>query len=112
MKLKFYAKPTCTTCRRAKSFLLDQGADLEVVGLNEGLTVEQLEELIGNRDYRLFLNFRNEIYRERRMKDKPPSRSEALRLMARHPNLIRRPIVARGKKLALGFDEEALRKVL
>ena len=64
--------------------------------------------MIGKRDYRLFLNSRNELYREGGMKENPPPREEALRLMSAHPNLIKRPILVKGDQIALGFDEEAL----
>jgi arsenate reductase-like glutaredoxin family protein len=70
--------------------------------------VEDLDELIGKRDYRLFLNSRNELYRERGMKENPPPREEALRLMAEHPNLIKRPILVKGTNIVLGFDEPAM----
>ena len=73
--------------------------------LNRGLSVEELDKLIGKRDYKLFLNTRNELYRERGMKENPPSREEALRLMAANPNLIKRPILVKGSQMALGFDE-------
>jgi arsenate reductase-like glutaredoxin family protein len=33
-------------------------------------------------------------------------------LMAANPNLIRRPLVIRGKEIVLGFDEEALKKLV
>jgi arsenate reductase-like glutaredoxin family protein len=72
------------------------------------LSVEALDRLIGKRDYRLFLNSRNELYRERAMKENPPPREEALRLMADHPNLIKRPILVKGTHIVLGFDEPAL----
>lgn len=78
----------------------------EVFDLNKGLTESQLDALIGKRDYRLFLNARNELYRERGMKENPPSRAEAIRLMAAHPNLIKRPILVRGKEVLLGFNPE------
>jgi arsenate reductase len=73
--------------------------------LNRGLSESEIDKLIGSRDYQQFLNTRNELYRERNMKEKPPSRAEAIRLMAAHPNLIRRPILVKGSKIALGFDE-------
>ena len=92
--------------------MLDRGAELGLVDLNQGLSVTELDELIGSRDYRLFLNSRNELYRERGMKENPPSREEALRLMSANPNLIKRPVVVKGKKIALGFDEAELRKIL
>jgi arsenate reductase-like glutaredoxin family protein len=80
--------------------------------LNQGLTVEELDQLIGERDYRLFLNSRNELYRELKMKENPPPRAEAIRLMAKNPNLIRRPILVKGKQIVLGFDEEEVAKLL
>lgn len=87
------------------------GARFEEIDLNQGLSVDELDKLIGKRDYRLFLNARNELYRERGMKDNPPPRAEALRLMAAHPNLIKRPIVLEGGEMVLGWDEGALRKL-
>ena len=71
----------------------------------ERLTAEELDRLTGNRDYREFLNPRNELYRKRKMKEHPPWRAEALKLMAREPNLIRRPVVIAGNEIILGYDE-------
>jgi len=92
--------------------LLEHGAELELRDLaKDRLTVAELDKLVGDRDYRLFLNTRNELYRERNMKDNPPSRADALKMMAAEPNLIRRPVVISGKQIVLGYDEEALKKL-
>jgi len=91
--------------------LRDKGAQFEEIDLNQGLSIEELDKLIGKRDYREFLNFRNELYRERGMKENPPGRDEALKLMSENPNLIRRPILVKGSQIILGYDEEALGKV-
>jgi arsenate reductase-like glutaredoxin family protein len=88
--------------------LREKGATFEEVDLNQGLSVSELEDLIGKRDYKEFLNTRNELYRERGMKENPPSRAEALRLMSENPNLIRRPILIQGSRMILGWDEEAM----
>jgi len=80
--------------------------------LSRGLPVQELEQLIGQRDYKLFLNTRNELYRERNMKEHPPSRDEALELMSRNPNLIKRPIFVKGRRMALGFDPAEVEKLL
>jgi arsenate reductase-like glutaredoxin family protein len=77
----------------------------------ERMTVQELGALIGKRDYRMFLNTRNELYRARQMGQNPPSREEALQLMAGEPNLIRRPVVLRGSEIVLGYDEEALKRI-
>jgi len=89
------------------------GAELESRDLDkQRLTEAELEELIGNRDYKEFLNTRNALYRVRKMQDHPPSRAEAIKLMAKEPNLIRRPVVIRGAQMVLGFDEQAYRKLV
>jgi len=88
--------------------LREKGAEFEEIDLNRGLAPAELEKLIGSRDYRQFLNPRNELYRERGMKENPPPREEAVRLMSENPNLIRRPILVKGNRIILGYDEEAL----
>jgi arsenate reductase len=75
------------------------------------LTEAELDQLIGDRDYKEFLNYRNELFRKRNMKEHPPSRGEAIRLMAKEPNLIRRPLLIRGSQIILGFDEDAYLKI-
>jgi arsenate reductase/regulatory protein spx len=83
-------------------------ARFEEIDLSHGLTVAELDSLIGKRDYRLFLNSRNELYRERGMTENPPPRAEALKLMSENPNLVKRPILIRGSQVVLGYDEQAL----
>ena len=111
-KIKFLQKPSCTTCRKAKAFLEKRKVELDLRDLGKDrMSVEELDVLIGKRDHRMFLNTRNELYRARKMKENPPSREEALRLMAGEPNLIRRPVVLRGADIVLGYDEEALKRI-
>jgi arsenate reductase len=112
VKIKFLQKPNCTTCRKAKAFLEKRKVELETRDLGKNrLSVAELDQLIGKRDHRKFLNTRNELYRSRKMGENPPSRDEALKLMAAEPNLIRRPVVLRGSEIVLGYDEEALNQI-
>ncbi len=112
VKIKFLQKPSCTTCRRAKAFLEKRKVEMELRDLGKDrLSLEELDQLIGKRDHRMFLNTRNELYRARKMGQNPPSRDEALQLMADEPNLIRRPVVLRGSDIVLGYDEEALKRI-
>ena len=109
-KIKFLQKPSCTTCRKAKAFLERRKVQLDLRDLGKDrLSVAELDEIIGKRDHRMFLNTRNELYRARKMGQNPPSRDEALKLMAAEPNLIRRPVVLRGSEIVLGYDEDALK---
>jgi len=111
-KIKFLHKPNCSTCRKAKSYLERKKVNLDLRDLGkERMSVEELDKLIGKSDHRKFLNTRNELYRTRNMSKNPPSRDEALALMAAEPNLIRRPVVLRGADIVLGYDEEALDRI-
>lgn len=79
---------------------------METIDLSRGLSVEQIDQLIGTRDHIPFLNPKNELYRERNMKLNPPSRAEALQLMSENPNLVKRPLIVRGGKIWFGFKPE------
>ena len=90
--------------------MLDLKLDFDSRDLDkQPLSESELEKLIGARDYKLFLNTRNDLYRERNMAEQPPTRPEALKLMSKTPNLIRRPLLVRGSQIVIGLDEAAYR---
>jgi Spx/MgsR family transcriptional regulator len=108
-KVKFLHKPSCTTCRKARSYMEKRGFGMEFRDLgNERLSSEELQKLIGGRDHTEFLNPRNELYRRKNMKENPPSRKEAIQMMAAEPNLIRRPVILAGGRVVLGFDKDGI----
>jgi len=93
--------------------LLELGAELDTRDLDtQPLSEKELQNLIGTRDYAPFLNSRNELYHERNMAEKTPSREEAICLMSKNPNLIKRPIAVRGEEMVLGFDVTAYMKLV
>ena len=107
--IAFLQKPSCTSCRNAKAYMEKCGFDLRLRDIGKDrLRPEEIETLIGDRDYRQFLNTRNELYRRNNMKENPPSRAEAVKMIAAEPNLIRRPIIIAGNKIILGFDQERI----
>jgi Spx/MgsR family transcriptional regulator len=107
--LTFLHKPTCATCRKAKKFLEKRGYLLRFRDLSKDrLSVAELEKLIGKHNHADFLNPRSELYRENEMKENPPSRREAIRMMARDPKLIRRPVVVAGGRVVIGYDENGM----
>jgi Spx/MgsR family transcriptional regulator len=76
------------------------------------LTETELREIIGDEPIEKFLNTRTPLYRERDMKNKPPSKEEAIKLMLKDPNLLRRPVIIKGKKKLSGFNEAELKALL
>ena len=111
-KIEFLHKPSCTTCRKARAYMENLGFGMHFRDLGkERLSAAELEKLIGDRDHRQFLNTRNELYRTKKMKDHPPSREAAIRMMAAEPNLIRRPVIVAGGRVVLGFDQEGIDRI-
>jgi Spx/MgsR family transcriptional regulator len=105
-------KPSCTTCRKAKKFMERRGFQLYFRDLaKERLSSTEIEKLIGKRDYTQFLNPRNEVYRKENMKEEPPTRKQAIRMMAQEPNLIRRPVIVAGGRVVVGFDEDGIARL-
>jgi arsenate reductase-like glutaredoxin family protein len=64
-----------------------------------------LEEHVGEDDFLDFVSRRSPIFKERPL---PKTKREAIEMMLEHPNLIKRPIVIKGRKAIFGFDKEAL----
>jgi arsenate reductase-like glutaredoxin family protein len=57
------------------------------------LSEKELREIIGDGPIENFLNTRTPLYREKNMKQKPPSKEEAIKLMLKDPNLLKRPVI-------------------
>jgi Spx/MgsR family transcriptional regulator len=75
-------------------------------------TEKELRELIGDEPIEPFLNTRTSLYREKNMKQKPPSKDEAIKLMLKDPNLLKRPVIIKGKKKLTGFSEAEVKALL
>ena len=76
------------------------------------LSEKELREIIGDGPIETFLNTRTPLYRERNMKQKPPSKEEAIKLMLKDPNLLKRPVFIQGKKKLTGFNEAEVKALL
>jgi arsenate reductase len=73
---------------------------------------KELREIIGDEPVENFLNTRTPLYRAKNMKQKPPSKDEAIRLMLKDGNLLKRPVFVKGKKKLTGFNETQVKELL
>jgi Spx/MgsR family transcriptional regulator len=73
---------------------------------------KELREIIGDEPIERFLNTRTPLYRERNMKQNPPSKDEAIKLMLKDANLLKRPVIIKGKKKLTGFNETEVKAFL
>ena len=66
---------------------------------------EFLDEHVDEKHFLDFVSRRSPFFKEQPL---PITKREAIDLMLQHPNLIKRPIVVKGKRAVFGFDKEAL----
>ena len=76
------------------------------------LTMAELKDLFAGRDPRDFLNTRSPAFKAMGLAGKSLTAPQALALMAKEPNLIKRPIVVAGREMIAGFDRERMRTAL
>jgi len=76
------------------------------------LSVGELKSLFAGRDPRQFLNPKSPAFKAMGLAGKKLTADDTLSLMAKEPNLIKRPLtIARGEIVA-GFDRDRLRRLL
>ncbi len=76
------------------------------------LSRAELAELFAGRDARDFINPKSPAFKALELKGKALTPDHAIALMAKEPNLIKRPLTIAGRELIAGFDREGLRKAL
>lgn len=114
-KLTVYQKPTCTKCRMTLKLLGEGGEEFEVINYFETpLTEAVLRSLLKKLSLsaREILRKDEPVAKELGIGKKDFSDEELIALMAKHPDLIQRPIVVRGDQAVLGRPPENVEKLL
>lgn len=108
-ELVIYEKPTCSTCRVAISILDASGREYRRVRYHDDrLSAGKLKELVGKMGLRPHDILRTKEATFKSLGTPLASMSDAyvLDLLARHPELIERPILECGDKAVLGRPTE------
>lgn len=114
-KLVVYQKPTCTTCREVYKTLKDNGVDFDAVDYYvDPISKTKLKELLKKMGIsaRDLLRTKEDIYKELKLTDKELTEDEIVELMAKHPDLIQRPIAEKGAKAILARPAERIKEIL
>lgn len=114
-RLVAYVRKGCKTCARALAVLEERDVPFERVELFEDPPSQEelrhLVEKLGLRP-RDLLRPRDRTYRELNLTERQMSDDDLLRLMAEHPDLLKRPILVRGNRAVLGIRREDLEAFL
>ena len=110
MMLKVYIYKNCDTCRKAKKYLNAKEVEYELIPIREQPpSVNELRVMLDNYkgDMRRLFNTSGRDYRDLNLKDKLSKMKEieALELLSKNGNLVKRPFAINGKDGAVGFSE-------
>ena len=107
----FIEYPKCTTCKKAKKWLDDNGfsyTDRHIVENNP--TADEIREWHQKSGLELkkFFNTSGLLYKSMNLKDKLPTMSdeEKYELLASNGMLVKRPVLVDGDRVLLGFKAE------
>ena len=113
----FLCYERCTTCKRAKAWLIDRGiAFTERPIKEENPSLEELRQWYQRSGLPLkkFFNTSGLLYKSMELKDKLPTMTEEeqLQLLATDGMLVKRPMLIMEDKVLVGFHENEWAEVL
>jgi arsenate reductase len=114
-KLTVYQKPTCSKCRTTLRLLKEHGVDFEAIDYYEiPFSEAGLRKLLKKLGLtaRDVLRKDEPVAKQLGIDKKEFSDKELIALMAKHPDLIQRPIVVRGEQAVLARPPENIEKLL
>ena len=109
--LRIYSYEKCDTCRKALKFLAARGVHAENISIRERppskAELKRMLGLMGGELRRLF-NTSGRDYKSLNLKDRLPamSEAEALDLLSKNGNLVKRPFALSAHGGTVGFKEE------
>jgi arsenate reductase len=111
VSLRVYAYKGCDTCRKALKFLAEKKVAAEVIAIRkQPPTVAELRRMLGyvGGDLRRLFNTSGGDYKVLGMKDRLPAMSEveALELLSKVGNLVKRPFALSESGGAVGFKPD------
>lgn len=112
MTVNLLTTPSCTSCRKAKQWLIDH--EVNFVERNifaKPLSKNELKQIFmlsegGTDDV---ISTRSFLYEQYKSKMSSMTITQVISLLAAHPELIRRPILLDSKRIEFGFNEDEIR---
>lgn len=107
MNLTVYHLKTCDTCRKAVKALAAAGHNLTLVDVRaDGVPSENLARILTEVGTAKLLNTRSTTWRGLSEAEKANvTDDKALKLLAAHPTLIKRPVIDNGDRVTAGWSK-------
>lgn len=116
MKTIFLQYPPCSTCQKAKKWLIENNIEFtNRLIVEDNPKVEELEAWIAQSGLpvKKFFNTSGLVYKELQLKDKLPTMSEKeqIALLATNGKLVKRPLVITDNSVLVGFKPSEWEKL-
>lgn len=117
MALKVYAYEKCGTCRKALKFLQTRGTAYEIIPIRERppskAELKRMLALYGGNLRKLF-NTSGLDYKAMKLSERLPavSEAEAIELLSKNGNLVKRPFALSADSGVVGFNEAEWEKLV
>ena len=107
MTIQFYGIPNCDTVKKARKWLEAQYVDYAFHNYKtKGADPARIAEWVADKGWEVMLNKRGTTFRKLAEADKSDiGADKAVKLMAEHPSMIKRPVVEYDGGLLVGFNE-------
>lgn len=110
--LKLYTTNSCTSCRKARRWLIDHDIPFEEKNFGTTpITLDELKNILilteeGTED---IISIRSKVFQKLDKDINELPLHELLELVKDNPGLLRRPIMIDEKRLQIGFNEDEIR---
>ena len=113
--INLYLSPSCTSCRKARSWLDSYGVAYEEYNiLTQPMTSDDLKAILsktenGTED---IISTRSKVFQKLNIDVDDLTINQLIVLISEHPSLLRRPIIMDDKRMQIGFNEDEIRAFL
>ena len=110
-----YTSPSCTSCRKARAWLKENKIPFQERNIfSDPLNVDEIKRLLmmteeGTEE---IISTRSKIFQELGVNIDVLSTGTLIKLVAKYPGLLRRPIMMDDKRLQVGYNEDEIRRFL
>lgn len=115
MVVTLFTSPSCTSCRKAKAWLVENNIPFEERNIfSEPLTMSEIRNILavtelGTED---IISFRSKTFQKLNIDIDAMSLQELYKVIQDNPGMLRRPILLDNKRLQVGYNEDEIRRFL
>ncbi|MBX8936868.1 transcriptional regulator Spx [Enterococcus hulanensis] len=109
--IKLYTSTSCSSCRKAKAWLIEQRLPFEERDIiTNPLTKEEIKNILSLTETGTdeIISIRSKVYEKLAIDFEELSLNELVVILAKYPRLLRRPLILDETRLLVGYNEEEI----